>query len=177
MHRQDALLQRRSALSRASGVLLACSPTSGTAASSWRSSLGPSGPATLLGTTSPQCPLRPSLRRRPAHSHAPQPPAAAPRQKQPRQPPATQEPTSSREVQELLKRLVRANTAMTVMEDLNGWRETAPGSQQRHTAVVVGAAALQVLTRVLGPGAKLHPQQWQEVQVRVRVGLGASAEP
>ncbi len=71
-------------------------------------------------------------------------------------------------VPELLKRLKRANTAMAVMAEYDEWFETATERQQREAAAVVGTAALQVLTRVLGPGAKLHAQQWEEVQVRRR---------
>lgn len=73
------------------------------------------------------------------------------------------------EVLELLKRLKRENTAMKVMAEYDKWFATAPEGQQREAAAVVGTAALQVLTRVLGPGAKLYPQQWEEVQVRKRV--------
>ncbi len=79
------------------------------------------------------------------------------------------------EVQELLKKLVRANTLATVIRVLQEWRETTPGIQQRRWAVVVGSAALQVLTGVLLPGAKLHPQQHEELEVRVREGTGEAS--
>ncbi len=133
--------------------------------SAWRSPLGATSP--LLGLTMPQCPIRATLSSRPVRDKAPRLAAAVSRHSQRHQhdtKPQTRAP--SLEVQELLKRLVRANSAAVVIKELSEWRGTAPERQQRDWTAVVGPAALQVLTRVLGPGAKLHPRQWEEVQVR-----------
>ncbi len=182
MHRKEGLFQRRSGLGLSNGGGILAYSHGGRAPSSAhgglaahhsarrRSSLGHSTAPDLLGSTTPQCPVRPTIRSRPAREDLPQPPAAVPRhrQQQHQQDAAPQTPASSPEVQELLKRLVRSNSATTVVKELSQWRETAPERQQQAAAAVVGTAALQVLTRVLGPGAKLSPQQRGEVQVRAK---------
>lgn len=179
MHRQEALPQRCWALklpsvgpTAISHVLLPLPPGEHAVHRlAWRTSVSRSAPASLLGSNTPQCAF--GLRKAPVQNHGPHPLAAVPRQRQQHQPrSATQGPETSPEVQELLKRLVRTNSPAIVVKELRAWRETAPGVQQRRSAAVVGSAALQILTRVLHPGAKLHPQQEEELEVRAWVWMG-----
>ncbi len=186
MRRQDSLLQRRSALGLASGGQLACTHRTGTVASAHvgatahrfalQPAVGRSAPGSLLGSTTAHSVLGHVLRSGNVRPNAPQPPAAVPHQRQQHQQRSTaQAPAPSPEVQELLKRLKRANSAATVIREVQEWREAAPDGQQRRSLAVVGAAALQVLTRVLGPGTKPHRKQCEEVEVRMRMfGVGVA---
>ncbi len=186
MHRQEGLIKRRSGLGLSCGggnLAYWHRGCAGLAAhrSAWRLSLGHGPVPALLGSSTPQCPVRPTFCRGPVSNNAPQRPAATSREGQQHQQDTTpQAPASSPTVQELLKRLARANSATVVVKELSEWRETAPEGQQQDAAAVVGAAALQDLTRVLGPhpGAKLHQRQREELQVCViwRVAGGAGAE-
>ncbi len=174
MRRQDSLLQRRSALGLAGGGPLACTVASahvGTTAHrfAWHPTVNRSVLGPLLGPTPPHSVSGRVLRRGNGHPNAPQSPAAVPRQRQQHQQrSATQAPAPSPEVQELIKKLARANSAATVIREVQEWREAAPGGQQRYSLAVVGSAALRVLTRVLGAGAKPHRKQCEEVEVRMR---------
>ncbi len=171
MHRHEALLQKRSVLGLSSGAGPLAYSRQGCAhgrLAPSRSRLSPRHGEVPFSALLPSNTIpRPSLQWGTVSNNAPQLPAAVSRNRQQHQREAApQVHASSPEVQELLKRLVRSSCATIVLKEMREWREATPAWQQSNAAAVVGTAALQVLTRVLGPGAKLSPHEWAEVQVR-----------